>query len=151
LALLAVRELVDGMRVRYRELERMTGAPVSLHRALNCLHAEPGITASRLALRLGMKRPAVSQMLKSLIARGWAIRARTPQDQRAVQLYLTSGGQAIIDATGGRAVGALQRAVNQLTPTEVAALRIGLAALVRQLPPAPKARPARVAPSVARR
>jgi DNA-binding MarR family transcriptional regulator len=74
-------------------------------------------------------------MLKGLSEHGWIERRRIKADQRAVQLFLTSAGTRIIDATGGRAVGMLQRAVSKLSDVEVDALSSGLAALIRELPP----------------
>jgi DNA-binding MarR family transcriptional regulator len=133
LALLGARSFIDDMRDRYRELERQTGASITMHRALACIAAEPGLSASRLATVLGMKRPAVSHVLKGLAERGWVERQRTASDQRAVLLHLTPAGRQTVQATGGRAVGTLQRALSQLTDPEVAALATGLAALLREL------------------
>ena len=104
-ALLSARALVDRMRTLYRELERMTDAPITVHRALACIGEEPGIPASRLASRLGMQRPAVSHVLKRLAARGWIERRRHEGDQRSVQIHPTADGQQILRATSGRAVG----------------------------------------------
>src|SRR5258706_16419838 len=75
-ALLDARALVDRMRSYYQELERLTGAPISVHRALNAIGANPGLQASRLAVTLGMRRPALSPALKGRGGRGW--RARAP-------------------------------------------------------------------------
>src|SRR5688572_28966992 len=108
-ALLSARALVDRMRTLYRELERMTDAPITVHRALTCIGEEPGIPASRLATRLGMQRPAVSHVLKGLVARGWIERRRHEGDQRSVQIHATADGQQILRATSRRAVGTLQR------------------------------------------
>ncbi len=132
-ALLAARTLIDDMRTRYRELEQQTGASISMHRALACIANEPGISASQLATALGMKRPAVSHVLKGLAERGWVERLRTAADQRAVQLHLTTPGRQTVQVTAGRAVGALQRAVGHLSDAEVVALETGLAALMREL------------------
>ncbi len=69
-ALLSARKLVDDMRSRYRELERLTGASIPMHRALAGIAESPGISASHLATMLGMKRPAVSHVLKGLGGKG---------------------------------------------------------------------------------
>ena len=130
-ALLSARALVDRMRTLYRELERMTDAPISVHRALACIGEEPGIPASRLASRLGMQRPAVSHVLKGLVARGWIERRRHEGDQRSVQIHPTADGQQILRATSGRAVGTLQRAVRGLSARQLQQLADGLAALAR--------------------
>jgi DNA-binding MarR family transcriptional regulator len=135
-ALLSARSLVDRMRALYRDLERMTDAPISVHRALACIGEEPGIPASRLATRLGMQRPAVSHVLKGLVARGWIERRRHDEDQRSVQIHPTADGQQILRATSGRAVGTLQRAVRGLSARQLQQLTGGLAALLARLPDA---------------
>jgi DNA-binding MarR family transcriptional regulator len=139
-ALLSARALVDRMRTLYRELERMTDAPITVHRALACIGEEPGIPASRLATRLGMQRPAVSHVLKGLAARGWIERRRHEGDQRSVQIHPTVDGQQILRATSGRAVGTLQRAVRGLSARELKQLASSLPALLARLPdPHPRA------------
>jgi DNA-binding MarR family transcriptional regulator len=145
-ALLSARSLVDRMRTLYRELERMTEAPITVHRALACIGEEPGIPASRLATRLGMQRPAVSHVLKGLVARGWIERRRHEGDQRSVQIHPTAGGLQILRATSGRAVGTLQRAVRGLSARQLQQLADGLEALLARLP---DTQPAQVPPPVA--
>lgn len=133
-ALLSARALVDRMRTLYRELERMTEAPITVHRALACIGEDPGIPASRLATRLGMQRPAVSHVLKGLVARGWIERRRHEGDQRSVQIHPTAEGLQILRATSGRAVGTLQRAVRGLSARQLRQLADGLAGLLARLP-----------------
>jgi DNA-binding MarR family transcriptional regulator len=133
-ALLAARELVDRMRSLYRELEQLTGAPISLHRALVCIGDDPGLQSSQLASRLGMQRPAVSQILKSLTMRGWIERRRSELDQRAIQIHPTAAGRQILRATAGRAVFTLQRAVRQLPQAQLEQLAGSVELLLRLLP-----------------
>lgn len=134
-ALLATRSLVDRMRTLYRELERLTGAPIAVHRALACIAEEPGIKASGLALALGMQRPALSHGLRGLVERGWVERVRSDSDQRSVRIYLTAAGRQLVGATAGRAVGALQRAVRRLSNDALAGLAVGVDELLQYLPP----------------
>ncbi len=133
-ALLAARTLVDRMRSLYRDLERDTGAPIAAHRALACVGDEPGITASRLALALGMQRPALSHVLRSLVEGGWVERVRSDADQRSVRLYLAVPGRRVLAATAGRAVGTLQRAVRQLTDRGLEGLAASLDEVLQHLP-----------------
>jgi DNA-binding MarR family transcriptional regulator len=133
-ALLAARALVDRMRTLYRELEQLTGAPITLHRALVCIAGDPGLPASRLAAQLGMQRPAVSQLLRSLAQRGWVERRRSELDQRAVQINLTAEGRQILQATSGRAVFTLQRAVCSLPQEQLEQLASSVEMLLAQLP-----------------
>jgi DNA-binding MarR family transcriptional regulator len=150
-ALLSARALVDRMRTLYRELERMTDAPITVHRALACIGEDPGIPASRLATRLGMQRPAVSHVLKGLAARGWIERRRHEGDQRSVQIHPTADGQQILRATSGRAVGTLQRAVRGLGARQLQQLADGLAALLARLPDAQPPQPRSPAAMISRR
>jgi DNA-binding MarR family transcriptional regulator len=133
-ALLAARALVDRMRSLYRELEQFTGAPISMHRALNGIGAEPGIHASQLAATLGMQRPAISHLLRGMVGRGWIERVRAETDQRAIRIYLTAAGRRMLKLTAGRAVGILQRSVRALPDADVERLAIALPLLVQQLP-----------------
>jgi DNA-binding MarR family transcriptional regulator len=150
-ALLSARALVDRMRTLYRDLERMTDAPITVHRALACIGENPGLPASQLAARLGMQRPAVSHVLKGLAARGWIERRRREGDQRSIQIHPTAEGQQILRATGGRAVGTLQRAVHGMGSRELQQLAAGLASLLARLPePQPPLLPSR-ASALARR
>jgi DNA-binding MarR family transcriptional regulator len=135
-ALIAARTLVDRMTVLYRDLERMTDAPIALHRALSAIGADPGVPASRLAELLGIRRPAVSHVLKALAGRGWIERVRSTEDQRSVRVYVTAAGQAILKVTSGKAVGTLQRSVRRLSDDELAGLAAGLAGVLRHLPEA---------------
>jgi MarR family transcriptional regulator for hemolysin len=135
-ALLAARALIDRMRALYRELEQLTGAPIGLHRALVCIGNEPGLQASLLAVRLGMQRPAVSQVLKSLTMRGWIERRRSDADQRAIQIHATAAGRQILRATAGRAVFTLQRAVCRLPQTDLEKLASSVELLLGLVPEA---------------
>jgi len=150
-ALLAARTLVDRMRSLYRELERLTEAPITMHRALTCIGDQPGVTASKLALALGMQRPAVSHVLRGLAERGWIERRRSDVDQRSVRLHVAAAGQRTLEATAGRAVGTLQRSVRHLSNAELAGLNLGLDALLKHLADTPPATAAGVAVRRARR
>jgi DNA-binding MarR family transcriptional regulator len=139
-ALIAARALIDRMTALYRDLEKTTGAPIAVHRALASIGAEPGIPASKLALQLGIQRPGVSHVLKSLAARGWVERVRSDADQRSVRLYPTPAGQSILDATSGRAAGTLQHCIRQLSDAELDGFSHGLGAMLKHLPP-PSSKP----------
>lgn len=137
IVLLAARSLVDRMRRLYRELEQMTGAPISMHRALTAIGEHPGIQASHLAVALGMNRPAVSQVVTAMVERGWIERIRPASDQRAVQLFPTSIGLKVLKATAGRAVATLQRSVRELDDVDLHRLELALPALLSSLPDQP--------------
>lgn len=133
-ALLAARVLIDRMRVIYGQIERLTDAPVSAQRALACIADDPGIAASQLARVLGIQRSGVSHILKLLVARNWVQRRREADDQRSVQLHLTTSGRRILRLTTVRAAGALRQAVGHLTGAQLKQVDEGLSALNGLLP-----------------
>lgn len=135
-ALIAARTLVDRLTILYRDLERRTGAPITVHRALGSIGASPGIAASELAETLGIQRPGVSHALKTLHSRGWIERVRSVEDQRSVRLFVTSDGRRVLDATAGKGAGVLQHCVRRLSDTELDGLTRGLTALLQHLPEA---------------
>ena len=83
-------------------------------------------TQAQLAAAVGMHRPALSQVLKGLVERGWVERVRSESDQRSVRVHLTASGRQVLAATAGRAVGTLQRAVRQLSSAELKGLAAGI-------------------------
>ena len=142
-ALRRARALVDHMRTLYRELERRTGAPITAHRALHCIDAEPGLSPSELAAILGVERSNLSHLLRLMSERGWVERRRVVDDQRSVQLHLLPAGRALVGATHGRVAGVLQRAIAGLANAELRELDRSLRTLQGRLPalgPVPVAR-----------
>jgi DNA-binding MarR family transcriptional regulator len=133
-ALIAARALVDRMRAMYRELEQLTGAPIAAHRALTCINAAPGISASHLATALGMRRSAMSHVLNDLDERGWIERKRDEVDQRSVRIHVTAEGRKLLHATSGKAVGNLQRAVSRLQDAELESVAAGIERMLEHLP-----------------
>ncbi|OZM76005.1 MarR family winged helix-turn-helix transcriptional regulator [Pseudonocardia sp. MH-G8] len=60
-------------------------------------HAEPPLTAARLAAHLGMSRAGVSKTLAKLEARGLVAHTANPADRRTALIGLTPGGEDVID------------------------------------------------------
>ena len=133
-ALRLSRALVDHMRTVYRELERRTGVPIAVHRALHSIDMEPGILPSQLARVLGMKRPNLSHLLRLMVEAGWVERRRLADDQRSVRLQLLPAGRTLLGATHGRAAGVLQRAIAGLASGELRQLERALRTLLARLP-----------------
>ena len=55
------------------------------------------VRQSRLPGALGVCRPVVTRMLKSLVALGWVTRERSKTDRRTYDVRLTEGGAKMID------------------------------------------------------
>jgi DNA-binding MarR family transcriptional regulator len=91
--------------------------------------ANHGIAAGDLVRNLGVSKQAASQLVDSLVVRGYLQRSVNEDDRRRVTIVLTERGRAAAEVVRGaiRAVDAELTA--RISPEGVAALRIGLLAL----------------------
>ncbi|MGA9077607.1 MAG: MarR family transcriptional regulator [Acidimicrobiales bacterium] len=80
---------------------------------------------------LGVSKQAVSQLIDSLVLRGYLNREVDPADRRRMTIELTDRGRAVADEVG-EAVGRVEAELAaMITPDELAGMRAGLAALAR--------------------
>jgi DNA-binding MarR family transcriptional regulator len=88
-----------------------------------------GGTPSDLMRELGVSKQAASQLIDTLVVRGYLARAADPDDRRRVGIEVTDRGRLAAEAVraGVRAVDA--ELATLITPAELAGLRAGLVAL----------------------
>ena len=78
---------------------------------------------------LGVTRQAASQLIDTLVVRGYLSREVNPADRRRLNIELTDRGRAAAEAIGA-AIGQVdEELAAMITPAELAGLRAGLAAL----------------------
>jgi DNA-binding MarR family transcriptional regulator/catechol 2,3-dioxygenase-like lactoylglutathione lyase family enzyme len=78
---------------------------------------------------LGVSKQAVSQLIDTLVQRGYLDRSADAEDRRRISLQLTPRGREVVEATG-RAVEEVDRQLClRVSPGEVEAMRSGLRAL----------------------
>lgn len=88
-----------------------------------------GQSASNLVRQLGISKQSTSQLIETLVERGYLERADVPHDRRRVDLTLTSRGRAAAAAVR-RGVETVDDALrSSLTPEQHDGLRAGLIAL----------------------
>jgi DNA-binding MarR family transcriptional regulator/uncharacterized glyoxalase superfamily protein PhnB len=82
-----------------------------------------------LAAELGITKQAVSQLIDTMVTRGYLNRGPDPDDRRRISLELTQRGHQVLDAAidGVDAVDA--KLAERLSREQIAAMRSGLAAL----------------------
>jgi DNA-binding MarR family transcriptional regulator len=78
---------------------------------------------------LGVTKQAVSQLLDSLVVRGFITRAVDPDDRRRMTLGLTDRGRAAASAIFAAATAIDDQLAEMLSPGDLAGFRAGLAAL----------------------
>jgi DNA-binding MarR family transcriptional regulator len=80
---------------------------------------------------LGVTRQAASQLIDTLVVRGYLSREVNPADRRRLNIELTERGRAAADAVGA-AIGQVdEELAAMITPAELAGLRAGLIALAQ--------------------
>lgn len=86
----ATREF-DTIRLRHWEQSRVTLPQL---RVLFQVRRTPGVTAGRLARRLGITVSTTSELVSKLVDRGLVARSTAPGDRRQAPLELTEAGAA---------------------------------------------------------
>jgi DNA-binding MarR family transcriptional regulator len=78
---------------------------------------------------LGVTRQAASQLIDSLVVRGYLSRGVNPADRRRLNIELTERGRAAAGAIAAAIAQVDDELATMITPAELAGLRAGLTAL----------------------
>jgi DNA-binding MarR family transcriptional regulator len=92
--------------------------------------ANQGGTAGRLVRELGVSKQAASQLIDTLVLRGYLRRETNPEDRRRVTVELTDRGRDAAAAVLAGRVSVDEELESMLTPEQHAGLRAGLIALI---------------------
>lgn len=87
---------------------------------------------------LGVSKQAASQLIDTLVLRGYLTRELNPEDRRRMTIELTERGQAAAAAVRAGIEAIDAELAEMLTESELAGLRAGLAALARLTQRAPE-------------
>jgi DNA-binding MarR family transcriptional regulator len=91
--------------------------------------ANRGGSAVEMIRSLGVTRQAASQLIDTLVLRGYLSRESNPDDRRRLNIVLTERGRAAAAAIRAATEEVNARLARMLSPSELAGLRAGLAAL----------------------
>ena len=78
---------------------------------------------------LGVTKEAVSQVIDTLVSRGYVVRGPDPDDRRRISLGLTERGQAAVEAVRRGVTAVDQQLTDQIGPEQMAAMRSALRVL----------------------
>jgi DNA-binding MarR family transcriptional regulator len=93
--------------------------------------ANHGASAVDMIRGLGVTRQAASQLIDTLVVRGYLSREVNPADRRRLNIELTDRGRAAAEAIAA-AIGQVdEELATMITPAELAGLRAGLTALTK--------------------
>ena len=93
----------------------------------------PGVSAGELARVLHVHPSTLTGVLRRLVERGYARRARDPEDARKARFELLESGFAIDATQAGTIEAAIRRALSRLTAPNVDAARGVLAIVAEEL------------------
>ncbi len=93
----------------------------------------PGLRVGEIADRMAIHQTTVSNLLDALEKRGLVLKARDPEDQRAVKLSLSDQGRKLLESAPKPARGLLPEALQQMAPEQLAQLDRGLQDLLSSI------------------
>jgi DNA-binding MarR family transcriptional regulator len=107
------------------------GVDVTMSQAkvLHLVSIHPGSTMSWIAQQLHVTLPTVSGLVDRLVDHGLLGRRDDPSDRRQVIVDLTDGGWEMIGRVRDSGLGSLRGLLERLSPSDLAHLRRGVAAL----------------------
>lgn len=88
-----------------------------------------GTSAADMIKGLGVTKQAASQLIDTLVLRGYLTRTVHPEDRRKLTIDLTDRGRAAADAVRSGVADVDEELRQMITPTELAGLKAGLTAL----------------------
>jgi DNA-binding MarR family transcriptional regulator len=91
--------------------------------------ANHGLTAGNLIRGLGITKQAASQLIDTLVIRGYVVRQVNPDDRRRMDIELTERGIDAAAAVREGVVAVDDELAERLSPEQIAALRLGLVEL----------------------
>lgn len=94
------------------------------------LYEAPGLRVGEIAGKVAMHQTTISNLLDPLHKRGYVIKERDPEDQRAVRLILSEEGAVLLMKAPKPTRGLLPEALRQLEAESLAQLDGGLHSLL---------------------
>ena len=91
--------------------------------------ANHDVSAGNLIRQLGVSKQAASQLIDTLVLRGYLERRIDPDDRRRMEIELTDRGRAVAAVVSEGVESVDTELAQQISPAELAGLRTGLEAL----------------------
>ena len=111
-------------------IEKQCGISGAQLWVLQELHDSPHLRVGDIARKLAIHQTTTSNLLEALQRRGYIIKARDPNDQRAVTLMLSEEGAALLERAPKPSRGLLPEALGKLDESGLRQLDLGLQALL---------------------
>lgn len=128
----SLRAVVRALRISTRAVEKQIGISGAQLFVLQQLVDAPARSVNELADRTSTHQSSVSTVVSRLVERGLARRAPSADDARRMEISISEAGRRLLAAAPRTAQVSMQEALRRMAPEQVAALAVGLEALVRE-------------------
>jgi DNA-binding MarR family transcriptional regulator len=129
----SLRRIVRGLRLSARDAERSAGISGAQLFVLQTLAQDRASSLNDLADRTLTDQSSVSVVVKRLADRKLVARKAAAEDARRIELSLTAAGKRLLSRCPEPTQARLVTSLRRLDPQELAGLKAGLAALVREM------------------
>lgn len=127
------RIVFNAVKSHFREIERQTSVGGAQLWALAVIAETPGVGMNALAKAMDIRQSTASNLVKSLIERGYVLPEKGEQDRRTTLLTLLPAGAAVLENAPAPFAGVLPVALTRLDPTVLLRLDQDLATLIAAL------------------
>jgi DNA-binding MarR family transcriptional regulator len=129
----SLRRIVRDLRLTARDAERSAGISGAQLFVLQTLAEDRASSLNDLADRTLTDQSSVSVVVKRLADRKLVARKAAAEDARRIELSLTAAGRRLLSRCPEPTQVRLVKSLRRLEPQELAGLRAGLIALVREM------------------
>lgn len=127
------RIVFNAVKVHFRQVETAAGIGGAQVWALSVIQSRPGVGVSELGRSMDVHQSTASNLVKVLLERGMVRSVKDSEDRRALGLYLTDAGAAVLQAAPAPFTGILPGALADLDPATLARLEGDLEVLIMAL------------------
>ena len=127
------RVVFNSVKTHFRQVEREAGVGGAQLWALSVIERRPGLGVTELSRELDIHQSTASNLLKSLVERGFVVTSREGMDRRSVALRLLPAGLDVLRSAPMPFSGVLPDALSSLDPATLARLEQDLGKLIGML------------------
>ncbi|WP_368344799.1 MarR family winged helix-turn-helix transcriptional regulator [Pelagovum sp. HNIBRBA483] len=96
-SLIALRRIVRATELFGREIRQSTGITPTQFRVLQIISEQGYATAKAISLRMRISQGTVTSLVDKLVRDGLAVREKSSQDRRQINIVLTDAGRTILE------------------------------------------------------
>ena len=127
------RSVFNAIKTHFQQVEKQAGIGGAQVWALSTILARPGIGMNDLALAMDIHQTTASNLVKNLFKLGLVKVEKNGPDKRAVQLYILTTAQSLLEKVPGPFSGVLPKALSELNPKTLRRLEQDLGQLLQLL------------------